>query len=219
MKTITEAISKISEAEIKDLSNSLKIKNKSEKKILSSLQNINGLNSLLSTLNIDELMFLKVAYSVKEGITFGQIEKELKFDIPKIESLSKNLSKKLLAYNIKNRQLLNNKMDKVYAIKEISKNLNLINEDELINKLNKIDKYLHLKHDKKKPNLQVKDKNSKEIIKFIIKSGFITTISELSKKFSKQIIEEGIDYLYSNDIVSINHLITDSFNICILMYG
>ena len=78
MKTITETISKISNDDIKDLTHSLKIKSKSEKNISSALQNINGLNNLLSTLNADEIMFLRIVYSFKDGITFGQIEKELK---------------------------------------------------------------------------------------------------------------------------------------------
>ncbi len=126
MKKIIDRISILGEEDYKSLALILNPEKpmRTREKILPSLFSYAGLQTLLSSLNSDELKILSAVYRNPSGLSFGEIEAQCKMDIGIIESLSVRLSKKLLIYILKNRQRIHNKNDKAHPFEEIGVILN-----------------------------------------------------------------------------------------------
>ena len=114
MKTIDDILKRIQPEKQKELAQILNIKTSSEAKIREAMLNFFTLYRIISSFSRDEISIFKVLYSGNDGISFGDIQKILGLDIAVIEKSVFNISELMLAYVIKNRQMLNKKMDRIH---------------------------------------------------------------------------------------------------------
>jgi len=177
MKKINEAIKRLNKEQKEELAEFLGLHNNSFSEIATKFLLPDGINKVLSLLESDELEIINVIYDNNDGITFSEISKILEMEVVKIEKLAANLSKKLFVYVIKNRQLLTNKMDKIYAIKEIVDFLNIYTVDEIKTQfLNSSDAMVACKSS----TTQLKHKNDQKykFLFFLLEKGGIATFEE-----------------------------------------
>jgi len=171
MKTIDEIIKRTAPERLKEIGAIMEIKGSSEQKIREAFLNIFALNRLLSRLSRDELAILKLLYSDNDGISFSEIHKQLGISIEAIEAATANLSGFMLAYVLKNRQMLNKKMDKLFSINEITELLRIASVQEIQEHIHKIgDALTEKKGQEQAPKA---DEKLKSIIKKIITRGGI----------------------------------------------
>ncbi len=195
MKSISEVIKKMKQEDLDVLAGLLNLKKGKDKDIITSMLSISGLSSLLSRLSSIELELIKIVYNKNESMTFGDIEKNLNIPIPEIERITENLCQKLLITRIKNRQMLTNKLDKIYRLKEISDLLNVSDNEKIANHLKKIINNLEFYHrdkdrySKNQPDFPEFDK-LKDLIELIISSGFIIDLDSVKKIITRKSIDE-----------------------------
>ncbi|MDY6933466.1 MAG: helicase-associated domain-containing protein [Spirochaetota bacterium] len=204
MKKITEAIKRLSQDQIDELASIVKIKksvNNYNETIISRILSFRGMNSILFDLKLDELNVLSLVYQNKKGITFSEIEKNLKIDTIKIEEISKLLAQRLLVYVLKNREKLHNKLDKLHNISEVSDFLTPLNANSIISYIKTIFNYLESKDLdsnnsplSNSPILEVIDTvkykgYANNLIELIFKSGGVLLLEEAYKLIPSQVIE------------------------------
>ncbi len=164
-------------------------------KIHEELLSYSGLALIISSLSVEERNILNAAYKEKNGITFAELEKKLKLNTEKIERCTNNLTRKLLAYVLKNRQKLSNKLDKIYLIPELRNTLNPLENNFIsayfkdtvkILESGSISKCKNMMHSVKKSFIGP--------IEFIFNSGGVTTLEEfnnyIQQKSSQKILLE-----------------------------
>jgi len=185
MKSIDEAIKRLNDQQI----TSLKKKSGLSISASKSVKNLTilDLQSILTKLNASELIFLKALYLGSDGLTFSELEKKTGQNINEIEANCNRLVSLLLCYHIKNRQLLTNKMDKVYMIKEI-KEIIAPTEDEIFqNQLTKLASLLSRPVKITQAVLTKKSKEYKFIEQVALKGGIIT-IEDAEKILEKHTV-------------------------------
>ena len=176
MKTIDEIIKRIQPEKLREISTIMEARGTSEQKIKESYMNIFALSRLFRSLSRDELAILKLLYSGNDGISFSDINKTLNIDINSIETASSNLTQLMLGYVIKNRQMLNKKMDKLFCISEVSEVLKTAEYQNISDHLRKIDENLaETKREAPPPKL---DDKLKSILKKISERGGVITVDE-----------------------------------------
>lgn len=203
MKTIDEIIKKASPDKLKEISGIMEIRGGSEQKIRDSYMNILALARLLAMLTRDELSILRFLYSDNDGVSFSDIQKALNVNIDTIESATNTLSGYMLAYVLKNRQMLNKKMDKLYCISEIAEIFSIKDSQDITEHLHKIEETLA---EKKIPEQPPKaDDRLKAIFKKIIEKGGIIPIPEIIEEFKSQEYEQKASEAFrSGMLVSFN---------------
>jgi len=192
MKTIDDILKRIQPEKHKELVQMLNIKTHSEVKIREALLNFFTLHRIISSFNRDELNIFRILYSGHDGISFGEIQKMLSLEIDVIEKSVLNISNLMLCYIIKNRQMLNKKMDRVHCISEISEVFIISETSDIINYLNKTVDILISKNDSE-PEPVVKDEKYMEIIRPITEKGFIINTADLSEIFQLRDAEKRIN--------------------------
>lgn len=188
MKTIDEIIKRIRPEKLKEISRIMESRGTSEQKIKESYTNIFSLSRLFRLLNRDELAILKLIYSGNDGILFSDINKTLNIDINSIEAAASKLAQLMLGYVIKNRQMLNKKMDKLFCISEVSEVLKTAEYQNISDHLRKIDE--NLSETKKKAPPPKLDDKLKTILKKIAERGGVITVDELSKELNSPDLEQ-----------------------------
>lgn len=188
MKTIDEIIKRIRPEKLKEISAIMESRGTSEQKIKESYTNIFALSRLFRLLNRDELAILKLIYSGNDGILFSDINKTLNIDINSIEAAASKLAQLMLGYVIKNRQMLNKKMDKLFCISEVSEVLKTAEYQNISDHLRKIDE--NLAETKKKAPPPKLDDKLKSILKKIAERGGAITVDELSKELNSPDLEQ-----------------------------
>ncbi|MCU0847016.1 MAG: helicase-associated domain-containing protein [Spirochaetes bacterium] len=217
MKDLSEAISKLQPPEAKELSEKLKAKGTSQKDITTEMLTVTGMHRLLSSLSRDEFRVLQVVYGGGNGKTLGEIEKELKIGVPAIAAISKNLSKHSMVFAIKNRQLLNNKMDKIYAITELTGMINFVGQETIASRIKRL---THLIPERM-PGLQTKPaaRNKKtDILAQILTSGCILSLSELETHFTREDLDKNLPQMSENGLINLYHCY-DPVYACYLTIG
>jgi hypothetical protein len=212
MKEITETIKRISAEDLKDLATRLKLKTKSKKDLMGTMLTVTGMDALLRNLDTNSLRVLKLVYSFPEGITFIQIQKELKIEIQSIENIIGNLARNLLVYVIKNRQMLNIKQDKTYGISEIADLLNLTDPRALMERLHK--NFLNLEMQKQihDPHKTLRDRNIRELLEFIAESGCIVSLEAAREKLPARSADRILTSLRHQDMIYVYHAYQPEFN-------
>ncbi len=212
MKEISDAIKKNSDETLKELMARLQLRTKSKKVLISALTTVTGLDSLLRHLDTSSLSVLKTVYANPEGITFAQIQKELKIEIQAIEKMADTLSRNLLIYITKNRQMLNTKQDKAYGISEIAKLLNIADPNTIMERLHK--NFLHLEMQKQNHELikALRDREIKDFIKFMAESGCIISLDASKEKLPARSIDKILSSLIHQNIISLYHSYKPEFN-------
>ncbi len=208
MKEITDVIKKIPQDKIKELAGRLKIKRATSSNIISHLLSIFGIDQILSELHTDELRILKLVYSGNDGITFGEIEKQLQIPIDVIEKYAENLVHNLLVYTIKNRQLLSNKMDKLYGITELTEYIHLVETDDIKNHLKNVNDALINEISNDSLIDELKNDDVYELLEYIIKTGCIVTLDAIKKRLQKTVVKNRLPILFQKGILIVYHSIT-----------
>ena len=212
MKEISKALNKLPQKALKDFSARLNLKRSSTKEILSAFASISKLHSLLLTLEMDELRILKEVYKKGGGVTFGEIQKELDIEVSEIADKVENLSNNLLVYIMKNRQLLSNKLDKVYAISEISKTLNIVDVKTIFDRMNKSLLNLKDRSYSKEHIGPLKDEKISSLLRFIAESGCITTLDNAINHIGAKSFEKIISNLLKEKMLYMFHSYHPDFN-------
>lgn len=221
MKKINDLIKRLSSEEIQDLTKTLKIKNyeDSASSLVPRLLSYYGLYLNLSNLSSDELSVLKATQSDENGLTFGEVEKILGIPSHRIEEISDHLSKKLLVYVLKNRQLLHNKLDKIYIFPEILELLDHQNDNRIFEYLETILQGIEDDTGVENDLLQVvkNDKTSLKLINALYDGGGIITLHEALKIISVKSLDKILTKLKNHHIIEIHFDFSYPFSIFILL--
>ncbi|HPA73822.1 MAG TPA: hypothetical protein PKY31_16240, partial [Spirochaetota bacterium] len=126
MKSCTDNIRKAPAEDLKALAGAMGLDRSrdSASQIEKLLPTPAGLHRVLRSMPEDEFRVFAEACRDEKGATFGQLETALKIETPRIEEISAALSRKLLAYVLKNRQRLHNKSDKIIVFQDIRASFN-----------------------------------------------------------------------------------------------
>ena len=217
MKEIDKVLHSLSDEKLKDLSVKLILNSKSKSAIFSKLTSLTGFNSILTKLREDELKIIKIVYSSKGGITLGEIEKETQLEVTEISQFVDNLSRYLLLYVLKNRQLINIKMDKVYGFQEIAELINITTEESIKEYLgetiNNFGKTLQGEVKKSIPS----DQKSQALLTYMVKSGCIITLKSTKKAQVEKNLDKIIEKLIEKKIIHIFYVFEPTFQIYLLL--
>ncbi len=208
MKTIDDILKRIQPEKQKELANILNIKTSSEAKIREAMLNFFTLYRIISSFSRDEISIFKVLYSGNDGISFGEIQKILGLDIDVIEKSVLNISGLMLAYVIKNRQMLSKKMDRIHCIQEVSDIFNITEGTEVIDYLNKAAETL-ISENESSPEEVLKDEKSLEIIQTIIEKGCIIQSEALIELYPSKDNEKKISEMIEKGHLIIFNIIND----------
>lgn len=210
MKNIDDIIKRLPGNKLKPLAESLGIGSSTPAKITGAMVSVYGFHKLASSLSSEELQLLKYLYDGHDGTNLGDIQKATSIEASAIDSAVANLSDKLLVYVIKNRQLLNKNMDKVYCIKEVSNFLNLSATEELTSFMQSVIKTLinMEKEGNESKGKQKKDIKSGEILNYILENGNMASLDKLVDLNIKN-FEKSLDSYRNDGILEIRHLLKD----------
>jgi len=205
MKTIDDIIKRIQPSKQTEILSFLNLKKFSESKVKESLLNIFTLCRLLSSLSKDELKIFKQVYINPDGISIGDLQKFSSIDADDIERILANLNSLLLVHIIKNRQMLNKKMDRAFPIQEIADIINLSDIEDIKRHLELCLKNLTEKADSPSP-VKALDEKSIAIMKIIAERGSVISVDRLLTLMPLQELDRKI-----NELLQKGHLI--AFNI------
>ena len=216
MKSITEALPKLSATQKKELALLAGSRQSSDKGLVRALTAFGGLHSILKSLSPEELKILKQVYGGNDGITLGELEKKLHQGIALIEAQANNLTHRLLVYTIKNRQLLTNKMDKVYAIEEIAPFLLFRSIGDLTDHLKELKNTFIEGHSEKgqKPGF---DEKTQTLLRFIATEGGIVSLEEVQEANPVKDVESQIEKALKEGYLSLAHVTSPQFNTFLLL--
>ena len=212
MKEITETIRKFTPEDIRELAARIGLKKKSKKDLIHALTTVTGLHDLLKTFDAGSLRILMAVYEAPDGITFVEIQKKLKMEIPAIEKSAEMLSRNLLVYTIKNRQMLHSKMDKAYGISEIAEMLHIVEPRAVTDRLHK--NYLHLETAMmNREHLQpVKDRETREFLTFMAESGCIVSLDVARDRLPTKSAEKILSGVIARNLVHVFQCYRPEFN-------
>jgi hypothetical protein len=216
MKEINEIIDRVPTERLTDITNTLGLKRRSGRSIANSLLTPEGLHAVLSTLSQKELNILELVYRGHDGCTFGDIEKALHIPVDELDEFSRNLSNLFLVHTIKNRQLLNNKLDKLYGIKEIAEHLNFSTTDEIHQALDNIGRKLKKEHENRGKSPSLTEHESRAL-KSVALMGGMVTFEELHDHIPKTSFSASLKNLISTGILVPHHVISPAYNLVFIL--
>lgn len=150
--------------------------------ISASLLSYQGMALVIGSLSPDEMKILDAAYTEKNGITFSELEKRSNLNTEKIEKYTNHLARILLISVVKNRQKINNKLDKIYLIPEIHSFLNPIDNSLIYNYFKDINTIIESKDFSKcKTAARGLKKSLIEYIEYIYNAGGIIGLEEFDE--------------------------------------
>jgi hypothetical protein len=217
MKNLSDIINSLPARSLEEIKKILNIKSSSKNSadvITSTLLSYQGMALVIAGLSPEEMKILDAAYKEKNGITFSELEKRLNLDTGKIEKFTSNLSKILLITVFKNRQKINNKLDKIYLVPEIRTFLNPIDNSLIYNYFNDINSIIESKDFYRcKTAARGLKKASIEYLEYIYNAGGIIALEEFnefvqahkvqtSKNILSDLIESRYIYIYHDLIES-----------------
>ncbi len=211
MKEIRKAIHSLSEEDRTALSARLQLKNRSESILVSTLTTHTGIHDIIATLDPQEMSVLRAVYLSGDGITFGELEKELKLKIPDIARSADILTRLCLVYIMKNRQLINNKLDKVYRITEIAGLLKVEDDHTVREHAAGLAQVLREHDDDNVPGRDAMEEEDRRILSCIAQSGYFAAIHTVKGQASDKSFESGLERLLKAGKVRVFHLFSPSF--------
>ncbi len=210
MKTITSALKKNRTGNSSEIHRLLNLKSASDEKLIEAMTSLCGINQLLGSLDNEELKFLQLIYTDHDGITFGEIEKAIDIPVEKIEKITSSLSKILLIYPIKNRQLLTKKMDKVYAIEELYQLIRLRNKDSLEDHFRGVISQL-CRAIEPFPGLHDIEPEILDFLKIVAENGTVVTLKKTISIFGEEKAEDLVNRAISLDLLKTVQVINPGF--------
>ncbi len=185
--------------------------------IVSRLLTYTGLDAALSACSREELMVLRLLVTTGKSFTYRDIEKELNLPILQIEKIADNLSSRLVVYVLKNRQLLNNKLDKMYVYPEVSELFDSINGKELKKKLQSLSSSIVPGQDTVAGLKFSPKSHAFTLLALLAEYGGIITLDELTKSIPEASLEKILVELKEKGILSIYHSMEKRFITFILI--
>ena len=207
MKTIDDILKRIQPEKLKKITNILNIKSSSKSKIKDTLLNFSGIKRIISSLDRNELSIFKLLYSGNDDISFGEIQKALGIDIDEIEKSVYNMSELMLTYIIKNRQMLNKKMDRGHCTEEITKIFKINESKDVAEYLNKAIELLISNNNVKHEDI-IKDELSIKIINSITAKGLIIQAETLEALYPSKDDEKKINSMIESGLLKIFNIIS-----------
>ncbi len=218
MKNISESIKKLNPESLRELSALFNLKTVKEKEIIDSAVTSTGIHTILSNLDEKELLIVSTLYSENNGISFRDIEKKTGLKIEEIDDVSNRLMNKLLVYRIKNRQLLTNKMDKLYCIKEISGIINLSSKEKVSAHLDRLNKILAKPpYGKKGPPVSLNNRE-KALLKKIMTRGSLLPFPDAGESSGK-LFNKLVTSLSEKKAIRIIHSINNNYSAYLTVDG
>ena len=214
MKRITNNAASLSDADRKKLASLLnfqKPRNTKSTDLLSRLLTFTGLNATLSECNREELMLLRLLVTSGKAYTFRDLEKELNLPIPQIEKITDHLSSRLVLYVLKNRQLLNNKLDKVFLYPEVAEILSPVTGKELQKKLRSRAGNITTEREKEKALQYNPNSHVHAVLTLLADHGGIANLDMVNKEIPESSVEKVLLELKESGIISIFHNIEKRF--------
>jgi len=208
MKTIDDILKRIQPEKLKKIANILNIRSLTKSKIKDSLLNFSGMYKIILSLDKNELKIFKLLYSDNDDISFGEIQKILNIDIDAIEKAVYNMSELMLAYIIKNRQMLNKKMDRVHCTQEITKIFNINENKDIAEYLNKTAELLLSNNNVKHEDI-INDEFSAKVIHSITAKGLIIQAENLAQLYPSKDDEKKINNMIETGLLKIFNIIND----------
>ncbi|MCL1864223.1 MAG: helicase-associated domain-containing protein [Spirochaetes bacterium] len=208
MKTIDDILKRIQPEKLKKITNILNIRSSVKSKIKDTMLNFSGINKVISSLDRNELNIFKLLYSGNDDISFGVIQKVLGIGIDEIEKSVYNMNELMLTYIIKNRQMLNKKMDRVHCIEEITKIFKINESKDVTEYLNKAAELLISNNNVKHEDI-IEDELSAKIIQSITAGGVIIQAESLKKLYPSKDDEKKINNMVETGLLKIFNIISD----------
>lgn len=218
MDKIKKALANLDPESIEHLKDILDIKQKSggNSAILSKLCHLHGINSILTSLSENELQLFSFIAKHQNGVTFGEIEKNLHIKHEKIEELSEKLKNKLLIYIFKNRKHLTKKLDKILIFSPIFDLLNIVDSKSIVDKIKIYTEIIHNNFNKKLTNTN-KITDPQNLLKTIFSKDGILTLNELLETFPIKKINEFLINNLNNNNIEVLHYTNYPFNTFIIL--
>ncbi len=208
MKNLEDIINKLSADRVQELSSRLGARGLTGSKIVSAIVNVCHFHSLINTLSPPELKLLKHIYSGHDGITLGELQKETAIELTDIENSISNLSNLLLVYVIKNRQLLNKRMDKIYCITEIFEFFKVSEISRLKSHMENITEALLQHHETSHDKKEIK---YHEVLNFIASNGNLVNIEQLLDSDIKG-ADKVITEFQQKGMIKIHYVVSEKLN-------
>ncbi|TAL36110.1 MAG: hypothetical protein EPN93_08980 [Spirochaetes bacterium] len=220
MRKLTEAISRLTPEEAAELSRVLHIDGLSGDRSAAlgeMLNTYSGIHALLSGLARDELLLLRAAIRMPDGITYGDAEKALKLDGAAIERNAASLAKRVLAYVFKNRQRLHNKLDKVHIYQEIQDLLVPVEPDELRDHFSAARALLReIPPQGIKPEKPASP-DEERLLQMLFLHGGVISIEEAGRALSIDALEKAIAAVRARGSANVRHVFTVPFQTLIVL--
>jgi hypothetical protein len=211
MKEIRKAIHSLSEENRNALTARLQLKSRSESVLVSTLTSYTGLHEILTTLDPQDLAVFRAVYQAGDGITLGELEKELKLKIPDIARSADVLTRLCLVYIMKNRQLINNKLDKVYCISEIAGLLKIESDDAVREHSISLSEILRRHSESEKTAKESMEEEDRRILSCVAQNGYFAPIYTVKGQSSEKGFETSIRRLIDGGRLRIFHLFSPAF--------
>lgn len=215
MKSISDTLKRLSDTSIEELASLLECKKATQREVSRALIDPLCMHGLLASLHRDEVRILELIYSGNDGITYGEAEKELNIPVAKIETHATMLSRRSLIYVMKNRQLLNNKMDKMYTLQELTPLLRFYTADMLKEYLAAASASLN-SGEKEKVTLPGDDKTGK-FLKAIAHQGGILSVADTADHLPASSRDKIIYQLLQDEILELVHCQLKDFQSLLLL--
>ena len=215
MKQLTDAISRLKETGKTSLAGIVRSPNESINTLTGKVNTMFGLHRLLSRCSPGELSIIEEIYNASTPLTIGDLEKKLSLPPDRIEEMAHSCSELVLVYIIKNRQLLTNKMDKVYPIQEIGRIIKPAGPAELKNHALSVAEAL-MKGTRNDQKVKSPAPGKQALISKLMEYGGFALLDELLPDPSPA-EEENLETLVRLEYVSIYHVLSPSLStiICI----
>jgi len=217
MKSLTDIQKKLSGDKKNEIAKILHCKSDNEKDIQQAILSAAGIHAVLKSLNAKELEIIKSVYDGGDGATLGELEKATHTTVPELEIHTTNLSQKLLLYVIKNRQLLTNKLDKIYGISEIAELINIKDTADVHERLKKIKTALETRAGDAGLLQKISDAKIVQFLRHLAASGGIVSFEEAAALITPSSFNKTMGYIVQERLASIVHTISPEFRTFIIL--
>ncbi len=206
MKNLLETFKKISPQKQKELGAILTLSASNTSQIPDKISTVAGIRLVLHSLNRDEMSVLRTVYEKHDGITVGELEKRLGITGQAMEAITSALSDKSLVCVIKNRQLINNRMDRVSGIRELSPFISVANPGEISQLLSEMYSSFRMKNSTKQAGPVDLHEPEKTLLQNILDEGCLIPLDELANVIPKGGLEKAILSLLNAGKISLVQL-------------
>jgi hypothetical protein len=220
MKKLSEAVERLTTVEAAELSRILHVDGLSGDRSAALgelMRTYGGVHALLGDLSRDELLLLHAALRMPDGITYGDAEKALKLDAAAIERHSVALARRVLAYVLKNRQRLHNKLDKVHIYQEIRDLVFPVEPDELNEHFTAARTSLREPAADEARPARTHGTDEERLLEMLFLHGGVISIEEAARALSVDALEKALGAIRERGAACVRHVFSVPFQTLIML--